>query len=140
MYDAIVTGLYRFRSVQGRKALLVITDGEDTTSRLSYDEMLMYVRASRVPIYFIGVALGFSDISGTSKMKALAAETGGIAYFIKDVKQLKETYAQLEKELRSQYLVSYYTESTRKDQTYRPVEVKVSRPGARVRTIRGFIP
>jgi Ca-activated chloride channel family protein len=140
LYDAIVTGLYRFRSVQGRKALLVITDGEDTTSRLSYDEMLMYVRASRVPIYFIGVALGFSDISGTSKMKALAAETGGIAYFIKDVKQLKETYAQLEKELRSQYLVSYYTESTRKDQAYRPVEVKVNRPGARVRTIRGFIP
>lgn len=140
LYDAIVTGLYRFRSVQGRKALLVITDGEDTTSRLSYDEMLMYVRSSRVPIYFIGVALGFSDISGTSKMKALAAETGGIAYFIKDVKQLKETYAQLEKELRSQYLVSYYTESTRKDQNYRPVEVKVNRPGARVRTIRGFIP
>ena len=140
LYDAIVTGLYRFRSVQGRKALLVITDGEDTTSRLSYDEMLMYVRASRVPIYFIGIALGFSDMSGTSKMKALAAETGGIAYFIKDVKQLKETYSQLEKELRSQYLVSYYTESTRKDQAYRPVEVKVDRPGARVRTIRGFIP
>jgi VWFA-related protein len=102
--------------------------------------MLMYVRASRVPIYFIGVALGFSDMSGTSKMKALAAETGGIAYFIKDVKQLKETYSQLEKELRSQYLVSYYTESTRKDQAYRPVEVKVNRPGAKVRTIRGFIP
>ena len=140
LYDAIVTGLYRFRSVQGRKALLVITDGEDTTSRLSYDEMLMYVRASRVPIYFIGVALGFSDISGTSKMKALASETGGVAYFIKDVKQLKETYAQLEKELRSQYLISYYTESTRKDQNYRTVEVKVTRPGARVRTIRGFIP
>ena len=140
LYDAIVTGLYRFRSVQGRKALLVITDGEDTTSRLSYDEMLMYVRASRVPIYFIGVALGFSDMSGTSKMKALAAETGGVAYFIKDVKQLKDTYGQLERELRSQYLISYYTESTKKDQTYRTVEVKVDKPGARVRTIRGFIP
>ena len=140
LYDAIVTALYRFRSVQGRKALLVITDGEDTTSRLSYDDMLTYVRASRVPIYFIGIALGFSDISGTSKMKALAAETGGVAYFIKDVKQLKDTYAQLEKELRSQYLISYYTESTRKDQKYRTVEVKVNRPGARVRTIRGFIP
>lgn len=140
LYDAIVTGLYRFRSIQGRKTLLVITDGEDTTSRLSYDEMLMYVRASRVPIDFIGVALGFSDISGTSKMKALAAETGGVAYFIKDVKQLKDTYARLEKELRSQYLISYYTQSTKKDQNYRTVEVNVARPGARVRTIRGFIP
>ena len=102
--------------------------------------MLNYVRAARVPIYFIGVGLGFGDISGTSKMKALAAETGGVAYFIKDVKQLKDAYSQLEKDLRTQYLVSYYTESTKKDQRYRPVEVKVNRPGVRVRTIRGFIP
>ncbi len=140
LYDAIVTGLYRFRSLQGRKALLIITDGEDTTSRLSYDDMLTYVRASRVPLYFIGLGLGFSDISGVNKMKALAAETGGVAYFIKDVKQLKDTYAQLEKDLRSQYLLSYYTESTKKDQNYRPVGVKVDKPDARVRTIRGFIP
>jgi Ca-activated chloride channel family protein len=140
LYDAIVTGLYRFRSIQGRKALVVITDGEDTTSRLSYDDMLTYVRASRVPIYFIGIGLGFMDVSGTSKMKALAAETGGVAYFIHDVKQLKETYAQLEKELRTQYLLTYYTESTKKDQAYRTVEVKVGRPDVRVRTIRGFIP
>jgi Ca-activated chloride channel homolog len=140
LYDAMITGLYRFRSIQGRKALIVITDGEDTTSRMSYDDMLNYARAARVPLYFIGVALGFADIGGTSKMKALAAETGGVAYFIKDVKHLKETYAQLEKELRTQYLVSYYSESTRKDQSYRPIEVKVNRPGARVRTIRGYIP
>jgi|ERR1051325_3675887 Ca-activated chloride channel family protein len=140
LYDAIVTGLYRFRNVQGRKALIVLTDGEDTTSRLPYDEMLTYVRASRVPIYFIGIGLGFADMSGTSKMKALAAETGGVAYFIKDVKQLKETYDALEKDLRSQYLIAYYTESTKKDTAYRAVEVKVDRLDAKVRTIRGFIP
>ena len=138
--DAIVTGLYRFRSLQGRKALLIITDGEDTTSRLSYDDMLRYVRAARVPLYFIGIGMGFSDISGVNKMKALAAETGGVAYFIRDVKQLKKTYAQLETDLRSQYLLSYYTESTKKDESYRKVEVRVGKPGARVRTIRGFIP
>ncbi|HEV7919829.1 MAG TPA: VWA domain-containing protein [Thermoanaerobaculia bacterium] len=140
LYDAIVTGLYRFRNVQGRKALIVLTDGEDTTSRLPYDEMLTYVRASRVPIYFIGIGLGFADMSGTSKMKALAAETGGVAYFIRDVKQLEETYDALEKDLRSQYLISYYTESTKKDLAYRAVEVKVDRPDAKVRTIRVFIP
>lgn len=140
LYDAIVTGLYRFRNVQGRKALIVLTDGEDTTSRIAYDDMLTYVRASRVPLYFIGIGLGFTDIGGTSKMRTLAAETGGVAYFIRDVKQLKETYAQLEKDLRSQYLITYYTESTKKDTKYRTVEVKVDRPDARVRTIRGFIP
>jgi len=140
LYDAIITGLYRFRGVQGRKALIVLTDGEDTTSRLSYDQMLQYVRASRVPIYFIGIGLRLRDFSGTSKMKTMAAETGGVAYFINDVKQLKETYAQLETDLRTQYLITYNAEAGKKDQRYRAVEVKVDKPDAKVRTIRGYIP
>jgi Ca-activated chloride channel family protein len=140
LYDAIVTGLYRFRTLQGRRALIILTDGEDTTSRVPYDDMLSYARSARVPLYFIGIGLGPLDFTGTSKMKALAAETGGVAYFIKDVKQLGETYTKLENDLRTQYLVAYNTESTRKDHSYRAVEVKVDRAGATVRTIRGFIP
>ena len=140
LYDAIVTGLYRFRTIQGRKALVIISDGEDTTSRLPYEDMLKYARASRVPLYFIGIGLGFSDMAGTSKMKALAAETGAVAYFIKDVKQLEATYKLLEQDLRSQYLISYQTQSDKKDEAYRTIEVKVDKPNAKVRTIRGFIP
>jgi Ca-activated chloride channel family protein len=140
LYDAIVTGLYRFRTLQGRKALIILTDGEDTTSRTSYDDMLTYARSARVPLYFIGVGLGIFDAAGVSKMKALAAETGGIAYFIHDIKQIGETYTQLEKDLRSQYLIAYNTQSTGKDKAYRKVDVTVSRPNTTVRTIRGFIP
>jgi Ca-activated chloride channel family protein len=140
LYDAIVTGLYRFRNLQGRKALIVLTDGEDTTSRVTFEDMLTYVRASHLPIYFIGIGMGFSDMAGTAKMRSLAAETGGVAYFIGNVKELKATYTKLENDLRSQYLVSYNTESSKKDTKYRTVEVKVNRPDAKVRTIRGFIP
>jgi len=140
LYDAIVTGLYRFRTLQGRRALIILTDGEDTTSRTSYEEMLTYARSARVPLYFIGVGLGLFDASGTNKMKTLAAETGGIAYFIHDIKQLDETYAQLDKDLRSQYLMAYNAQTSVKDRTYRKVEVKVSKPGTTVRTIRGYIP
>lgn len=136
LYDAIVTGLYRFRNVQGRRALVIITDGEDTTSRLGYNDMLAYARSARVPLYFIGVGFALGD----GGMKNLAAETGGVAYFIRNINQLSETYAQLEKELRSQYLLTYHTESSKKDQTYRSIEVKVDRADARVRTIRGYIP
>lgn len=142
LYDAIVTGLYRFRNLQGRKALIIITDGEDTTSRLSYDDMLVYVRASRVPLYFIGIGFGFGpgSLGGPGKMRALAAETGGVAYMIRNTKQLADTYKAIEQDLRSQYLLSYHTESTKKDRAYRSIEVKVDRPDAKVRTIRGFIP
>jgi Ca-activated chloride channel family protein len=140
LYDAIVTGLYKFRTIEGRKALIVVSDGEDTTSRLSYDDMLGYVRASHVPLYFIGIGLSAFDYSGESKMKALAAETGGNTYFIKDAKKLKQTYELLQKDLRTQYLLGYYAQSTKGDTKYRTVEVKVARPGVKVRTIRGFIP
>lgn len=140
LYDAIVTGLYRFRAMQGRRALIILTDGEDTTSRTSYEQMLTYARSARVPLYFIGVGMGIFDAAGTAKMKTLAAETGGIAYFIHDIKQLGETYAQLEKDLRSQYLIAYNAQTTSKDRTYRKIEVKVSRPDTTVRTIRGYIP
>jgi Ca-activated chloride channel family protein len=140
LYDAIVSGLYRFRNVQGRKALIVITDGDDTSSRLSYDDMLTYARAARVPLYFIGIGFTFGDLGGPGKMRSLAAETGGTAYFVRNTKQLAETYKQLEDDLRSQYLLSYHAESSKKDQTYRSIEVKVDRPDAKVRTIRGYIP
>ena len=137
LYDAIVTGLYRFRNVQGRKALVIISDGEDTTSRLTYDDMLLYARASRVPLYFVGIGFG---IGSQGRMKSLAAETGGVAYFIRGVDQLKQTYKALEADLRSQYMLSYHTESSKKDTAYRTIEVKVDRQDAKVRTIRGFIP
>lgn len=140
LYDAIVTGLYRFRTLQGRKALIILTDGEDTTSHTDYEEMLTYARSARVPLYFIGVGLNLFDASGISKMKALAAETGGIAYFIHDIKQIGETYAQLDKDLRSQYLIAYNTKSSTTDRAYRKVEVKADHPGTTVRTIHGFIP
>ena len=138
LYDAIVTALYQFRGVEGRKALVIVTDGEDTASRVPYDEMLKYVRSARVPLYFIGIDMG--PFGGNSKMKSLAAETGGVAYFVKKVDELGETYKKLEADLRSQYLISYYTEAGGKDSKYRTVEVKTKKAGLKVRTIRGFIP
>ena len=137
LYDAIVTGLYRFRSVPGRKALVIVTDGEDTVSRLKYDDMLEYVRTARVPVYFIGI--GIQSI-GSSGIKNLAAETGAVVYFVKNVNGLGETYEKLERDLRSQYLLGYYAESTTSDGAYRTVDVKVKREGVVVRTIRGYIP
>jgi VWFA-related protein len=137
LYDAIVTGLYRFRSVPGRKALVIVTDGEDTVSRLKYDDMLQYVRTARVPVYFI--AIGISSI-GSSGIKNLAAESGAVVYFVKNVDGLRETYDKLERDLRSQYLIGYYAEAAKNDSAYRTVEVKLKKEGAVVRTIRGYIP
>lgn len=140
LYDAIVSGLYQFRSIEGRKALVIVTDGEDTVSRVPYEEMLNYVRAARVPIYFIGIGMSGLDFTASGRIRNLAAETGAAAFFIKEAKELGDAYAKLNKDLRSQYLLGYYTESSKDDRRYRTVEVKVNRKDAKVRTIRGFLP
>ena len=95
----------------------------------------------------------FSDLSGTTgldlsvfdmglkgKLRELADDTGGEAFFIGDAKQLPEIYRKIESEVRAQYFLTYLTESTRKENEYRLVEVRVGKPGYRAKTIRGYFP
>lgn len=139
LYDAIVSGLYRFRNVEGRKALVIVTDGDDTASRISQEEMVRYVRASRVPLYFIGIGMSKMDFMTTSKLRNLAEDTGGVSYFIRNVEELDETYDSIEAELRTQYLLGYYVESSDGDQEYRRIEVQVPGRDVTIRSIRGYI-
>lgn len=137
LYDAVVTGLYQFRGVEGRKALILVSDGEDTASRTDYDAVLRYVRSARVPVYVIGI--GLSSLT-SGRIRAIANESGGTVYYIRSEKQLAETYDTLEKELRTQYLLGYYTESSEEGE-YRPIEVAIpGREGVRIRTVRGYLP
>lgn len=140
LYDAIVTGLYRFRNVEGRKALVIVTDGEDTASRVSQEDMVKYVRASRVPLYFIGIGLSKMDFMTTSKLRNLSEETGGVTFFISHVDELEKAYAAIETELRTQYLLGYYTESEGRDEAYRLIDVQIPGRDVKIRAIRGYIP
>jgi Ca-activated chloride channel homolog len=137
LYDAIATGLYRFRGLPARKALIVVTDGGDMSSRVTYDELVTYARNARVPLYFIGLGMIKIPGFGGGPMRSLAAETGGNVWLIRNEKALGETFAQLEKELRAQYVITYKTEPAK---GYRAVEVKVGKPGLTARTMRGYIP
>jgi VWFA-related protein len=137
----ILDGLHHSnRALAGRKALIVVTDGEDTSSRIPYDDLLKYARAAHVPIYFIGIGITVVDFGASSAIRNLAAETGGVAWFIRNTEQLADTYERLGRELRSQYLIGYYAQATKGDEKYRTIEVGVTRPGLKVRTVRGYIP
>jgi Ca-activated chloride channel homolog len=140
LHDAIISGLYRFRNVTGRKALVVITDGDDTASRISQDEMVKYVRASRVPLYFIGVGLSKLDFRTSRKLRRLSDETGGVTFLISGVSELDTAYDAIESELRTQYLIGYYTEAKVDDREHRAIEVTVPSRDVQVRAIRGYIP
>lgn len=141
LYDAVVTSLYYFRGVKGRRALVLLSDGEDTASSLSYREALEYAKRSGVAIYSIGLNIGRLQAGVRGKLQELSKETGGRSYFINNADELRAVYGQIEKELRSQYLLAYTSDRPpgEGDKEFRKVEVKV-KGGAKARTISGYYP
>jgi len=139
-YDAVITGLFQFSGVRGRKAMVVLTDGDDNASRHSYDEALAYARRAGVTIFCIAIDLPSSKVMIRHHVKQLAEETGGRAFFIQRQAGLEDVYETINQELRTQYLLAYTSSSERPPEELRAVEVRVDRRGARVRTVAGYYP
>ncbi|MBK9964884.1 MAG: VWA domain-containing protein [Holophagales bacterium] len=139
-HDSIVLGLYQFRALAGKKALVVLTDGKDNHSSTDWPTLKRYARTAGVPIFFIGLDLGFLEMSLKGRLRELADDTGGDAFFIGGAKELPEIYRKIETELRSQYFLSYLAESSKKEDEFRVVEVRVGKPGLKAKTIRGYFP
>lgn len=139
LHDAVVTSLYYFRGVRGRRALVLLSDGEDTASSLPFKDALEYARRSGVAVYSIGLRIGKFDMGVRNKLDTLAKETGGRAIFIENATDLQTAYAEIEKELRSQYLIAYKSNQGNK-QGFREIAVKVRGGKLDARTIRGYYP
>lgn len=140
LYDSIVMALYQFRALAGKKALVILTDGKDNRSSTEYETLRRYVRTAGVPLFFIGLDVSFLDVGLRSRMKELAADTGGDVFFIGNAKDLSGVYGKIETELRAQYFMSYLTESKRPEDEFRAVEVRLKSPGLKAKTIRGYFP
>jgi VWFA-related protein len=140
LFDSVVLGLYQFRATTGRKALIVISDGGDNHSWVDYETMLRYLRSIGVPVYIIGVNLSVAEFSIRSKLKEMAGDTGGEVFFTSDEKKIPDIVRQIETELRSQYILSYRTDSNRPDGEFRTVAVSCRKPDVRLRTMRGYVP
>lgn len=141
LHDAVVTSLEQFRGRRGQQALVLLTDGEDTTSRTGWNLALRFAHTMRIPIFPVGLGLGGLDFSARGTLKDLAGETGGEAFFPKKAEDLDRAYARIGELLRSQYLVWYSSDSTKPAEAFREIEVRVvGRPELTVRTIRGYYP
>ncbi len=140
LYDAIVLALYQFRAMPGRKAIVVLTDGDDNHSWTDYETVRRYARTAGIPIYFIGMRIPLLELGIKPKLRELAADTGGEAFFISKATELPEIYRRIETELRSQYFVSYLTNSKKGENEFRSVTVRMSDPKLRPKTIRGYFP
>ncbi|HEX6902786.1 MAG TPA: VWA domain-containing protein [Thermoanaerobaculia bacterium] len=138
LHDALVHSLYYFRGLQGQRALVLLSDGDDNASYVKYEEALEYARRSGVAIYAIGLNISMFDTGLRGKLSELAEATGGRAFWSDKPEQLAAAYKQIENELRSRYLVAYSSTEVGGQSGFRPVEVKVKRGGVKARTARGY--
>jgi Ca-activated chloride channel family protein len=136
LWDTIIFTLYYFNGVKGQRAVLLLTDGRDEGSRFGFDEALEYVRRSGVTLF----AIGLGDEVEKRKLSRITEETGGRAFFIKNIAELGGIYRTIQEELRSQYLIAYQSSNTSSDAGFRTIEVKVGQSGLEVKTLHGYYP
>jgi Ca-activated chloride channel homolog len=138
LHDALVHSLYYFRGIKGQRALVLLSDGDDNASYIAYKDAVEYARRSGVAIYSIGYNLGM-ELGLKSKLAEIAETTGGKAFFANKPEELPAIYAQIERELRSRYLMAYNSNQTGGTPgAFREVEVKMKKNGLKARTARGY--
>jgi Ca-activated chloride channel family protein len=126
-----------------RRAIILLSDGEDTSSLVSYDEVLDLAKRSETAIYSIGLqprdanqSKGFREAEFA--LRQFAQETGGRAFFPARAEDLRDVYGQIADELSSQYTIGYASKNSRRDGGWRRIVVQVARPNVVARTKRGY--
>jgi Ca-activated chloride channel homolog len=154
LYNALYIALREFgqgAQIDGdirRQAIVVLTDGEDTSSLIGFDDVLTVARKSGVSVYPIALqehspfeeAGPRRHFTGTDfSLRQLARETGAQSFFPEDVRELSGVYDMIAQELSSQYSIAYASANTRSDGGFRRIQVRVAdRPELRLRTRTGY--
>ncbi len=144
LYDAIGVYLDGAAGQDGRKIMLLYTDGGDTRSSIRYSELLDLLKASDVTVYAIGALEHQSSTArerARATLSAIAQTTGGQAFFPTSVKDLDPVYEKVLGEIRAQYTLGYISTNTATDGTWRKVEIRLRNKagsGLRVRSRRGY--
>jgi Ca-activated chloride channel homolog len=126
LFDAVQMGLEKIKGARNtKKALLVITDGEDNNSRSTFDDIRESTRHQDVLIYAIGLV---QSAIGQSTIRDLVETTGGRAFFPNSATQLQDICTRIAIELKSQYLLGYRSTNQVKDGTWREIHLDVDPP------------
>jgi len=130
LYDALYLGAEALESRQGRKVMVVITDGGDTVSKVDYQEALRAAQQAEAIVYSIIVvpieASAGRDTGGEHALIQLSEDTGGKYFYAASVPQLDEAFRQISDELRTQYLLAYYPSQRLADSDFRRIQVTVT--------------
>ena len=150
MYNALYISLKELVKMQAksddevrRRAVVLLSDGEDTSSLVTFEEVLDLAKRSATTIYAIGLQSRESSLSKGFReaefvLRQLAQETGGRAYFPLRAEDLGGIYGEIADELASQYVLGYASTNPKRDGAWRRLNVQVGRQGTTARTKRGY--
>lgn len=144
LYDAVYLACdEKLIRETGRKAVVILSDGEDQSSKLTFDQSLEMALKAEATIFSISVNRGgFFGVGDTKNgdriLRQLADETGGRAFFPFKVEDLDDSFRQINQELRSQYNIGYLSSNTKRDGTYRKVEIKIGEKGLKLSYRKGY--
>lgn len=145
LFDALDFGMEQLRGVDGRKVVLVFTDGEDTSSKLGSGEVLDRARLEEAMIYSVGLENEYFDgqrmvrASPDRALRRLSEETGGGHFILryKERDRLGETFTRVAQELHSQYVLGFTPQTM--DGKVHKLEVRVKQPGLAARSRRSYV-
>lgn len=143
LYDAIYLACHdELATEAGRKAVVVLTDAEDTGSRLKVTDAIEAAQRSDAVIHVLlltdtGFYMGLG-YGGSSVAHKMAEETGGRVIDVHNEKTLEKAFDELSQELRSQYVLGYYPTNTKRDGTFRKITVQMERPDLKVLARKGY--
>ena len=146
LYDALFLGSEALEPRQGRKVMVVITDGGDTMSKVDYKEAVRAAETAEAILYSIIVvpieASAGRDTGGEHALIQLSQDTGGKYFYASSLPQLDEAFHQISDELRTQYLLAYYPSQRLSDSDFRRIQVTVggspAESGCKVRHRTGY--
>ena len=146
LYDAIFDALNYLKPYSGRRVIVVVSDGRDTTSHEDHDfeSTLRRLSSDECQIYVVQTGVydnaNVRDLAAERRMQEFAAQTGGSAYIPRSIDDLDTAFAQISGDLAQQYILSYYPEMDKRDGRYHLITVRVKAPAnARVRARKGFL-
>jgi Ca-activated chloride channel family protein len=143
LFDAIAQAAAYLRPFQGRKVIVIVSDGADTISDLDFDSTLRQAQASDCQLYAVQTGLienaNVRDLAAERRMQEMTAQTGGAVYVPHGTADLDAAFAQISADLAQQYILSYYPTDDPRDGRFRVISLRVAtRPNVRVRARKGY--
>lgn len=144
LFDGIIQAGAYLKPYPGRRVIVIVSDGVDTTSRADFDTTIQRALADDCQIYVVQTGLyenaNVRALAAERRMEEFAAQTGGAVYVPKSAEDLDDAFAQISADLAQQYILSYYPAQDKRDGKYHLIAVRVkNRPNARVRARKGFV-